>query len=64
MKYIHYSVGNQTISNYEAVYRTTTKEKNLAIDGVEVIPIIKYKDAQDQIVLIANFRPPVGKFCL
>jgi hypothetical protein len=31
---------------------------------VDVIPIIKYKDRPAQLLLIANFRPPVGKFVL
>jgi 8-oxo-dGTP pyrophosphatase MutT (NUDIX family) len=31
---------------------------------VEIIPIIKKIDKSLEIVLIANFRPPVGKFCL
>lgn len=32
--------------------------------GVDVIPIIHYKDKPDELLLIANFRPPIRKFCL
>lgn len=42
LKYTTYSVGDKVIPNYETVYRTTTKNKGLKIDGVEVVPIIKY----------------------
>jgi ADP-ribose pyrophosphatase len=34
------------------------------VDGVEIIPIIKKIDKTLSMVLIANFRPPIGKFCL
>lgn len=44
-------------------YRPTRKN-NATIDGVEIIPIFKKKDGSKDLVLIANFRPPLGKFCL
>ena len=31
---------------------------------MEIIPIIKKKDKSLEIVMIANFRPAAGKFCL
>lgn len=46
------------------VFRTTTESKGYEIDGVDIIPILKYKNAPSKLLLIANFRPPVGKFVL
>ena len=63
LKYVTFSVGQKVIPNYEAVYRTTRKE-NTPFDGVEVLPIIKYKDQPSELIMIANFRPPIGKFSL
>ena len=64
MKYVDFSIGEKVVKNYEAVYRTTTKNKGFEVDGVEVIPIIKYKEQKSKLVLIANFRPPANKFVL
>lgn len=65
LKYTNYSIGDRQVPNYETVYRTTTKKSGRSIDGVEVIPVIKYQNqAKAQVVLIANFRPPVNKFVL
>ena len=63
MNYVTYSVGDKVIPNYECIYRTTRKE-GCKTDGVEVIPVIKYANKKSQVVLIANYRPPVGGFCL
>ena len=63
LKYVTFSVGDKVIPNYEAVYRTTRKN-NVHVDGVEVVPIIKYKDRPSELIVIANFRPPIGKFSL
>lgn len=64
IKYQTYSIGDRVVPKYETVYRTTTKKSGRAIDGVEVIPVIKYKENKSEVVLIANFRPPVNKFVL
>ena len=64
MKYVTFSIGEKTVENYEAVYRTTTKNRGFGIDGVEVIPLIKYKDQPPELVMIANFRPPTNSFVL
>lgn len=52
------------ISNYEGVFRPQRKQKGTAIDGVEIVPIIKRKDGPSELVFIANFRPSVGHFCI
>lgn len=49
---------------YESVFRTTKKQKSFPIDGAEILPIIKRKNQTPEIVIIANFRPATGKFCL
>ena len=64
VKYVDYEIGGRRINNYEMVFRSTTEDKNLDIDGVDIIPIIKYKEKPSQLLLIANFRPPAGKFVL
>lgn len=46
------------------VFRPTTEKGGYEIDGVDVIPIIKYKEKPSQILLIANYRPPANKFVL
>ncbi|EGR30586.1 nudix family protein, putative [Ichthyophthirius multifiliis] len=53
----------QTIPDWETVERTTRKPGQL-IDGVEVIPIVRYKNKQNKILLIANFRPPVNGYVI
>ena len=62
MKHVTYAIGERVVPNYEAVYRTTRKDRKL--DGVEVVPIIQYKDKPSEILIIANFRPPAKKFCI
>ena len=64
VKFVDYEIGGRRLNNYEMVFRPTTEDKKLEIDGVDVIPIIKHKDKPTQLILIANFRPPVGKFVL
>ena len=63
MKYIDFNCRGKTIQNYEMVERTTRKE-GLEYDGVDVIAIIKHKEQYNQLVLIANYRPPVDSFVL
>jgi hypothetical protein len=41
MKYVDFSIGKHTVYNYEKVFRTTSKPGQ--VDGVDVIPIIRYK---------------------
>lgn len=66
LKYTTYSIGQRIVPNYQTVYRTTTKKSGRDIDGVEVIPIIKYADKSKcpEVVFIANFRPPTNGFVL
>lgn len=64
IKFVDYEIGGERMNSYEMVFRPTSEDKNLPIDGVDVLPIIKHKDKPSQAVLIANFRPPVGKFVL
>lgn len=42
--------------------RTTHKDR--PVDGVEIYPILKYRDSPSKLVLIKNFRVPVGKMCI
>lgn len=44
MKAVTFKIGDKVVENYEAVYRTTSKQKNMPVDGSDVIPIIKYKE--------------------
>ena len=59
-----YEIDGQLHQDYEVAYRTTTKNSERKIDGGEVMPIIKYKGKESELVFIANFRPAVGKFCV
>lgn len=64
IKEIVYSIGDTVLSPYESAYRTTSAAKKLFVDGVEIVPIISSKHHGQKLVLITNFRPPIGKFCL
>ena len=44
MKHIDYSIGDRIKKNYEGVFRPTSVAKKLPVDGVDIIPIIHYKD--------------------
>ena len=46
------------------VFRPNLEEKNLNVQSVDIIPIIKYKDRPAEIIVTANFRPPILKYCL
>lgn len=39
-------------------------DQHIKYDGVCAFPIIKKKEGDSQLVVIANFRPPVNKFVL
>ncbi len=62
IKNINYSIGDTKITNYEALYRTTTKKGQ--IDGIDIIPIIQYKDKPSELVMIIEFRPPIKGYAL
>lgn len=42
MKYVDYTIGDKTVEKYEKIFRTTTKSDK--VEGVDIIPIIKYKN--------------------
>jgi len=46
---------------WEAAYRPTRKG---AVDAVLLVPILKKRGQPDKIVLVSQFRPPVGKMCI
>jgi hypothetical protein len=62
MKYVDFTIGKETIYKYEKVFRTTTKEGQ--VDGVDIIPIIKYQGRKSQLLMIVEFRPPLHGFTL
>ena len=57
-------MNGKTITNYEMIFRPHLEGKELDTQAVDIIPILKYKDRPTEIVLIANFRPPVMKYVL
>ncbi|XP_068132206.1 ADP-sugar pyrophosphatase-like [Hyperolius riggenbachi] len=48
---------------WETVKRTTRREGN-AVDGVGIIPVLQRTLHYECMVLIKQFRPPLGCFCL
>ena len=40
MKYVDYTIGEQTVNHYEKIFRTTNKKS--IVEGIDIIPIIKY----------------------
>ncbi len=63
IKHITYSIGERVLDNYESAYRPMRNNK-FSIDGVEIMPILKRKDKSLDLIMIANYRPPIGKFSL
>lgn len=64
IRYISYDMNGKTTKNYEMVFRPNMEERNIEVQSVDIIPIIKYKDRPTEIIMIANFRPPVMKYVL
>lgn len=64
IKQITFTIGEKVIENYESAYRPGRVKTDFNVDGVEVLPIFKRKDKSLDLIMIANFRPPIGKFCL
>lgn len=62
--HVTYTSGDSIIPNYQSINRTRPKEKNIDIDGVDIIPIIKYQNKPPEIVMILNFRVPIKSYCL
>eukprot|EP00026_Physarum_polycephalum_P018605 Phypoly_transcript_20249.p1 GENE.Phypoly_transcript_20249~~Phypoly_transcript_20249.p1 ORF type:complete len:227 (+),score=32.42 Phypoly_transcript_20249:81-683(+) len=58
LKEITYSDPNGVERKWDTVERTTRKSD---ADGVEILAILKSKGKEDQIVLVTQFRPPIGK---
>lgn len=61
MKLVDYTIGDR-VHTYEKVFRTTSKEGQ--IDGVDIIPIVRYKEKKPELLMIVEFRPPVHGFTL
>ena len=62
MKYVDYTIGDKRINNYEKIFRVTSKEG--VVDGVDILPIIRYKNKQPEVVMIVELRPPVQAYTL
>ena len=65
-KQVDYQIGEKTLKNWECVERPSKDKVTKECDGVEAIGIIRYKDKEikPQIVMIANYRPPVDNYVL
>ncbi|XP_060113850.1 ADP-sugar pyrophosphatase [Heteronotia binoei] len=48
---------------WESVKRTTRRE-GLSADGVAIIPVLQRTLHYDCVVLVKQFRPPIGVYCL
>jgi len=62
MKYVDYTIGDQTVHNYEKIFRTTSKTDR--VSSVDMIPIIKYKEKKPQILFNVEYRAPVQAYTL
>jgi len=63
LKSIDYVDPNGVDRTWETAERTTRRE-GADSDGAEMIAIVHSKDKQDQLVVVSQFRPPVGKHVL
>ncbi|CAD8082883.1 unnamed protein product [Paramecium primaurelia] len=62
-KWLHYKFLHFQVNGHKKVWEFVERPPGHR-GGVEIIPIIKYKDKHSQLIIIANFRPPIRKFCL
>ncbi|CAD8117337.1 unnamed protein product [Paramecium sonneborni] len=62
-KWLHFKLLRFSVNGQDKVWEYVERPPGNR-GGVEIIPIIKYKQKPSQIIVIANFRPPIRKFCL
>jgi ADP-ribose pyrophosphatase len=62
-KAVHPKTGEEFVKQgYEYVQRTTTT--NCGVDSATLVPFLVYPDGRRQLLLIANYRPPIDRFDL
>jgi hypothetical protein len=62
-KAIHPKTGEEFVKQgYEYVQRTTTT--NCGVDSATLVTFLVYPDGRRQLLLIANYRPPIDRFDL
>jgi len=62
LRKVEYTDAKGATKFWESVERTTKLPG--VVDCVEIIAIFKKKGEADKILLVKQFRPPVGKFCV
>ncbi|CAK57506.1 unnamed protein product (macronuclear) [Paramecium tetraurelia] len=62
-KWLHFKLLLFKINERQKVYEYAEKPPGYR-GGVRVIPIVKYKNKPSTIIIVANFRPPIRKYCL
>ncbi|CAD8190660.1 unnamed protein product [Paramecium pentaurelia] len=62
-KWLHFKLLHFQVNGRQMVWEMIERPPGNR-GGVDIIPIIKYKDKPSQVIVIANFRPPIRKFCL
>lgn len=60
---IQYQDPKGVVREYEKVTRQTTS-KSTSIDAVIVIPLLKSPNLPTKLLLLKQFRPPLGKVCI
>eukprot|EP01089_Gocevia_fonbrunei_P021483 TRINITY_DN8369_c0_g1_i1.p1 TRINITY_DN8369_c0_g1~~TRINITY_DN8369_c0_g1_i1.p1 ORF type:complete len:197 (-),score=45.66 TRINITY_DN8369_c0_g1_i1:58-648(-) len=59
LKCVTYTDANGVERKWEVTNRTSNNKN--AVDGVDIIAIVKKKNEEDKLVLIKQFRPPMNK---
>ena len=62
MKYVDYTIGDKTVTNYEKVFKVNQKEGR--VSSVDIIPIIKHKEKRSEMLMNIQFRAPVYGYTL
>ncbi|CAD8166456.1 unnamed protein product [Paramecium pentaurelia] len=62
-KWLHFKLLLFNINDRQKIWEYTEKPPGYR-GGVRVIPIVRYKNKPSKIIIVANFRPPIRKYCL
>ncbi|CAD8115857.1 unnamed protein product [Paramecium sonneborni] len=62
-KWLNFKLLFYKIKEKQKVWEYTEKPQGYR-GGVRVIPIVKYMNKSNSIIIVANFRPPIRKYCL
>jgi len=63
LKRLHYVDEEGVEREWESIERVS-RHQGVGVDAVAVLPILKREGEPSKLILISQFRPPIGKYCL